>query len=574
MQSRFLRSSLSRTILTRIETGRLVLLSSLLGLLVGVLCIVLRFGLEQLAPLRGWLTGYTPPGIPGEGGLLMAFGEVTWWSLAVLPVAGGLYTWLIPALPGSAFSQLVRGYHARAQGLTQGLHFLEQCRTLLGLLVGYFSGLMVGRDSIYVMVGQMGSSLLERLTTLDATERRTLMLAGASAALGSVLHAPMAAAVLIAEVLYRRFEFEFEVLMSCVLASIVAYATYGLMYGFEPLISVSLPGIPAPTQVALYVVVTFMVTVVAWALLLACRVLPSVWSDGPHRPFWGAALGLLTALLVWLSGPQILSDGMGWFQVGLSGFLTLESTENGIWRWVLLALGARLALGGGVMPSVAAGGLLGIGLGQWLELDPAMAGLLGAVSFLTVTLNVPVGAALLAIAWAGDIVLPAALLAAGMAHLVSGESGIVPGQLSSRSSRKIHRSSEAFRIGPRRVIEADKDATDGVVDANNTVRTTAGKQVEAQTETVKTSEHSGASHEKVLLRRPIPASWQGVALKLLILPDEIEIVGLIRDGEVRIPRNSDVRLLEGDELFLLAFPEAYKALDVLWNLPNNSADQS
>lgn len=546
----------------RIETGRLVLLSGLLGLLVGALCVLLRFVLEWCAPLSLWLTGYAPPSTPGEGGLLMAFGEVHWYVLLVLPAAGALYSWLVPALPGAAFSQLVRGYHERGQWP----NLATQGRALLGLLIGYFSGLLVGRDSIFLLVGQVGSNLLGRLTSLDTVERRTLVLAGASAALGAVLHAPLAAAVLVAEVLYRRFEFEFEVLMSCVLASIVSYATYGLVFGFAPLLNVNNPQVPSAEQALLYIGVALLVTMVAWALLWACRVLPTSLTDGAWRPAMGAGLGLVMALLAWKVSLHVLGDGLGWYQVGLSGFLTTEGLEGGIWRWVLMALGARLAFGGGVFPSVAAGGLLGVGLGQWLGLDPVVAGLLGAVCFLTVTLNVPVASALLAIAWGGDVMLPVALLAAGIAHLVSGESGIVPGQISSRALSPVHRfSTEGAKISTRRIVSHLATAEvrgENVSNGNEITEDVANK---SSPSLPNPTEESPKEPQKELFRRAIPLSWQGVPLKLLALPAEIEVVGLVRAGEVRVPR-PEVRLVQDDELILLCVPAAYEALETLWGL--------
>ena len=50
------------------------------------------------------------------------------------------------------------------------------------------------------------------------------------------------------------------------------------------------------------------------------------------------------------------------------------------------------------------------------------------------------------------------------------------------------------------------------------------------------------------------------------LPPSVEVVGLLRDGQVMLPRRS-LRLLRGDEVMLLARPDAYAALDALLDLP-------
>ena len=541
------RTPIPRAVRLRLESGRVVVLSVLLGGMVGALCILLRLLLDLLRPLGAWLSGYAPPGTPGEGGLLMAFGNVAPLLLLLLPLAGAAYTWLVPAAPGGAFAQLVRGAHHPQRGGEGWPEPRAQVRTLLGTLLAYVSGLLVGRDSLFVLLGQLGTRVLGSLTRLDAGELRMLMLAGGAAGLGAVLHAPLAAAVLVAEVLYRRFEFEFEVLMPCVLASVAAYAVYGLAFGFAPLLRVPYGGqLPPLEQAPALLAVALAVTGAGWLLLHACRLLPASLTDGRWRPALGAAFGLVTAATALLATPTVLGDGSGWVQVGLSGFMGTDGGAQGLWRWLLLALGARLAFGGSVLPSVGIGGLLGVGLSHVLHTDPAVAGLIGAVAFLTVTLNVPLGATLLAVAWGGDAMLPLALLSAGLAHALSGEPGIIPGQLRSRADGVLAQTAggpvlpDTVRALPRRPTPAPGGLypPDPGADRN-------GRQ---------------------LYRRPVPSSWRGAKLKLLALPPEVEVVGIMRGGTVQLPR-PELRLADDDELIFLAQPGAYAALENMLRLP-------
>ncbi|EYB66665.1 hypothetical protein DEIPH_ctg079orf0052 [Deinococcus phoenicis] len=542
-----MRSPLPRAVLTRLETGRLVVLSVLLGTLVGGLCILLRLALDLLVNLGAEVTGYAPPGTPGEGGLLMAFGTALPWGMLALPVVGAVYAWLVPQDAGDPLAQLVRGAHARGQWPGP----LMQARTLAGTLLGYTAGLLVGRDAPFTMLGQLGTRLLRQATRLDTVETRTLTLAGAAAGLGTVLHAPLAAAVLIAEVLYRRFEFEFEVLMPCVLAAVAGYAVYGAAFGFTPLLSVEALQVPAFAQAPAFLGVALAVTLAAWASLFACRVIPERWTTGVWRPLAGGLFGLLTAAIAVWSTPAVLGDGAGWVQLGLSGFLGPEALGTGAWRWLLLALGARLAFGGGVLPSVGVGGLLGAGLGTVLGVDPATATLIGAVAFLTVTLNAPVAAALLAVAWGGDALLPASLLTAGLAHVLSGESGLLPGQVRSRGASAVHAGvpllPDGVRFVPRRAPAAP------------------GTPLHAPS----SSDEGGPvplASEQELYRRAVPQGWQGARLAVLALPPGVEVVGIVRDGTVRIPR-PELRLTADDELVFLARPDAYAALEGVLRLP-------
>lgn len=553
-----MRSPFPRAVLTRLETGRLVVLSVLVGALVGGLSIVLRLLLEAALRYGAVVTGYAPPGTPGEGGLLMAFGDALPWGLLALPVVGALYTWLVPAAGGDALGQLVGGYHARGQWPGPA----AQLRTLLGTVLAYGSGLLVGRDSAFTMTGQLGARLLGRFTRLDAVEARTLTLAGAAAALGAVLHAPLAAAVLIAEVLYRRFEFEFEVVMPCVLAAVAGTAVYGLAFGFTPLLSVPALGVPALGQVPALLGVALAATLAGYLSLLAVRAVPARWAEGRWRPLLGAGFGLATAALAVYATPGVLGDGSGWVQLGVSDFVGAEAGALGAWRWLLLALGARLAFGGGVLPSVGVGGLIGAGLGSVAGVDPALATVVGVVAYLTVTLNVPLAAALLAVAWGGEALLPSALLAAGLAHILSGTGGLLPGQVEARAQSGVHQGGpgligglaqlpDSVRFIPRRAPDTVPDAPAVPYD---------GALPTAETP----AEASGTERE--LYRRGVPPSWRGARLKLLSLPPGVEVVGIVRDGSVRLT-HPEMRLTPDDELVFLARPDAYAALEGLLRLP-------
>ncbi len=545
-----MRSPLPRAVLTRLETGRVVVLSVLLGALVGGLSILLRMSLDALLRWGSVLTGYSPPGTPGEGGLMMAFGEALPWGLLTLPVVGVAYTLLVPAAHGDALTQLVRGYHTRGQWPPLG----AQLRTLLGTGLAYGSGLLVGRDSAFTSVGQLGARLLGRVTRLDAVEVRTLTLAGAAAALGTVLHAPLAAAVLVAEVLYRRFEFEFEVVMPCVLAAVAGTAVYGLAYGFTPLLSFPDVGMPAASQLLPLLLVALVATLVGLLSLVAGRAIPDAWTTGWPRPVLGGVFGGLTAALAVFATPAVLGDGSGWVQLSAAGFVGAEGGLQGIWRWLLLALGARLAFGGGVLPSVGVGGLLGAGLGSVLGADTALSTMIGVVAFLTVTLNVPLAAALLAVAWGGEALLPTALVASGLAHALSGTAGLLPSQVASRAQSGVHLGGAALlpdtvRFIPRRAPDAPAVPYDALP-------TQAAASPDAET------------GGRELYRRGVPPGWRGARLKLLSLPPGVEVVGIVRDGTVRLPR-PELLLTPDDELVFLARPDAYAALEGLLRLPGS-----
>ncbi|WP_420596633.1 chloride channel protein [Deinococcus sp.] len=514
---------LTRTVRRRLETGRLVLYSLLAGVLVGVLGTLLRLTLTQVVKLGGLLTGYSPPGTPGEGGLLMAFGDTLPVGLLGLPLVAVLAAWLTRASPSDPLSEIVTAYHRRG-----GTRLDTQLRLLTASLLGYGVGLPIGRDASFTALGGASSRLLSRLTRLSVAEDRTLTLASVAAALGLVLHAPLAAAVLMAEVLYRRFEFEFEVLMPCVLAAVSGYAVYGLAFGFSPLFDVPAVQVPSALQLPLYAAIALATTLAAWVGVWLSRLWPQRWLGGWVRLVWAGLFGLAVAAVAYLATPSVLTGGAGWAQLSLSGFLGSEALTDGGWKWLLLALGVRLGFGGGVLPSIATGALIGVGLNATLPgpLDPAVCALVGAVAYLTVTLNTPVAATLLAAAWGTDALLPAALISSSLAHLLSGQLGYVDGQLSDR------RAAEMQVITPTTTILAAAPPP---------------------------------SSQEALYRVEVPLSWLGARLQLVSLPAGAQVVGLER-GESVLSATPELKLQSGDVLDIVATNAAFEALRELLNL--------
>ncbi|WP_425147614.1 chloride channel protein [Deinococcus sp.] len=552
-----MRSPLPRTILTRLETGRLVLYSLLAGGLVGLLGTAWRTVLEGALNLGALLLGYRPPGAAGEGGLLMAFGDTLPAALLLLPVCGAIYAVLMRGRASEPLNALVAGYHARGDWKDP----LLRGRALLATLIGQGSGLLVGRDSSFVALGGVAALLLGRVARIDASERRVLTLACVAAAIGLVLHAPLAAAVLMAEVLYRRFEFEFEVLMPCVLAAVCASAVSGLLSGFDPLFS--LPGslTPSAPQLPLYLLLAAAITLLSLLLtqvtgltarLLAWPALQRGWlARWPLRALLGATFGLITALIAVYSTPTVLGGGSGWLQLGVSGFLGGEAGGMAAWRWLLMALGAQVALGGGVLVSAATGGLLAVGLASWLgglglNLDSSVCALIGAATFLTVTLNIPVAAALLAVTWGGDALLPVALASTGLAHALSGEASLLPGQVRRRANSRVHApgaSAVLSRIAaPLRPLVALPAAA-----------TTEAPELPGSAPLP-----PSAAPVRQLYRQEVPRSWLGARLNVLTLPEQVELVGVVREGQARLSA-PELRLSAGDELLLLATPGEFQA---------------
>ena len=69
----------------------------------------------------------------------------------------------------------------------------------------------------------------------DVAQRRVIMAAGMGAGIAAIFRAPLAGALFAAEVLYYSPDFESEVIIPAGLASVAAYCTFGLAFGWDPL---------------------------------------------------------------------------------------------------------------------------------------------------------------------------------------------------------------------------------------------------------------------------------------------------------------------------------------------------
>ena len=65
------------------------------------------------------------------------------------------------------------------------------------------------------------------------------MAAGMGAGVAAIFRAPLAGALFAAEVLYRSPDFESEVIIPAGLASVTAYCTFGLVFGWDPLVRIA-----------------------------------------------------------------------------------------------------------------------------------------------------------------------------------------------------------------------------------------------------------------------------------------------------------------------------------------------
>ena len=259
-------------------------------------------------------------------------------------------------------------------------------------------GSPLGREGAPREIGALLAGWLSHAAGLTTEESRVMVACGAGAGLAAVYNVPLAGALFVSETLLRSFHpaLLMPALATSVTAAMVAWIGLG--------------------NQTPYVLSTYSIdaSLVAWAIVagpifgfagfwyarlaaVAGRLAP----DGWHR----IVLCLLAFLAIGVAAmiyPQVLGNGRGPTQLGLSGDLTLELAA------ILLVLklaattaSLRAGAAGGMMtPGVAIGALLATVLGRvWsLVLPGAPAGafaIVGATAFLASSMSMPLTAIVL-----------------------------------------------------------------------------------------------------------------------------------------------------------------------------------
>ncbi len=178
--------------------------------------------------LLGNLLGIVLPtnGAPFGPGIAWSTNPLGVVALPALLVAGGLGAGVIamrwaPEVEGHGTDQSIRAFHrgrGRIRYRTPPLKFLASVLTL-------GTGGSGGREGPTAQIGSGIASFLANPLRLSTQERRVATMAGVGAGIGAIFRAPFGAALLSSEILYLS-DFEPEVIMPSIIASVISYAIF------------------------------------------------------------------------------------------------------------------------------------------------------------------------------------------------------------------------------------------------------------------------------------------------------------------------------------------------------------
>jgi chloride channel protein, CIC family len=432
--------------------GRWIFIYVVIGVLAGVASIVFNY-LCQLGMhlFLDQMAGFRPPASSGDSSLFTATQTPhNRWILLFLPSLGGLIGgWLVytfaPETAGGGIDPTIDAYHNQAGFIRGRVPFIKTFASVLTITTGG-SG---GREGPISQIGAgLGSYLGTRLKLTDR-ERRIMLAAGMGAGVGSIFRAPLAGALFAAEVLYRDPEFESEVIIPAGIASVVAYCSFCLVFGWGSLFRSENLVFQNPLELIPYIVLAFVV-VGGGILYVKCfygmkRLFNAIRVPNHVKP----AIGGLCTGAVGFFLPQTLAFGYGYAQMAIEGQLPILFLLG-------LALGKILTTsfsigsggsGGLFGPSIIIGGAFGGIVGKFFHAlmpgvvtQPAAFVIVGMGGFFTAVSTVPISTIIFVSETTNSyyLLLPS-LLVCSLSYLLSRKWAIYENQVRNKLDSKAHR---------------------------------------------------------------------------------------------------------------------------------------
>lgn len=396
-------------VLAERQYGGFLVLAALVGVVVGVGTAGLVWLLEGihlvLAPLfaeegRGWVFLTIPTGL-----------MLAWWiARQFAPEVAG------DGVPEAAAALAVHGGQMR--GRVVPLKMLATAVTL-------GSGGSAGREGPIVQIGSAIGSWVSRRFKLGEDQVRSLVAAGAGAAIGASFNAPIAGMLFALEVILVSFALRH--MSAIVIASVTAAVTSQSLVGEELVLRADFYRLQSFSELILYGIMALVIVALGWVFITLLDRVEGLAARNERR--WGPArplvAGLVVAALVFVE-PRLFGTG----QEVTSELLTRASTD--LW-WVLalLALGKAVATsltissgasGGAFMPSLFMGAAMGAGFATlaqpfWTgaEITPGAFAVVGMAAMFAVVARAPLTSILIVFEITGareyQLILPLMLAA-------------------------------------------------------------------------------------------------------------------------------------------------------------------
>lgn len=379
----------------------------------------------------------------------------------ILPGLGALLACLVarrfaPSASGHGTDTVISAYHHSATDLPVAVAPVKVIAS--SLVIG--TGGSAGAEGPITQIGAVCGTAVARLFKLSAYERRILLAAGMAAGIGAIFRAPMAGALFAAEIFYRGFDLEGDVLIPSMVASTISYMTFACVFGWDPVFYTPQEFFDSPIKFLCYTLLAFIIAAAVRFNILFFRQTEIAFRRMKLKYWQKPMIGGLLVGVIGLFFPQILSSGYGYIQQTLqSNQAVLDSTYFGhhivivlISLGILKAISTSFSVGsggsGGMLgPALFSGAMYGAGIGalfDWLfpelQISIANCAMIGMAGYLTAAVRTPLAAILMVSEFTGNhnLLLPA-MWVCGFSFLLTPGWTLYKSQVRDRDSSPVHR---------------------------------------------------------------------------------------------------------------------------------------
>ncbi len=379
------------------------------------------------------------------------------WSIPyyVLPpigafIAGILVYKFAPEAAGAGENAAIDAFHKKTGNIRARVAVIKLVST--SFIVG--SGGSAGREGPLGQISGSIASWFSSKLNLGEKDRRTLIVCGIAAGIGSIFKAPLGGALFATEVLYKR-DHEVGVLIYSFISSLTAFMVFGSVYGLDVIFVTQKVGFGHPIFIASYVVLGVFASIMGLAFIKSLNTVNHYFSRFSIPNYLKPALGGLFMGVVAYFSPQSIGVGYEWIQEMIFSELTLTVI-------VVLLVGKILATsftigsggsGGLFAPSLVIGAAVGALFAEIFSLFFPQFGLYeafvlaGMAAFITAVAKTPVSAIILMVEIAHSYqLLPGLMVAVIVAYILTGKESIYPAQVENRLQSPTLRGELAINI--------------------------------------------------------------------------------------------------------------------------------
>jgi chloride channel protein, CIC family len=429
-----------------------------IAILIGIVC-----GLSALALLEvirimtqvtlGYIAGYTPPFAGGEGGPANLVLPARRYLIPAVTALGGLAGGLIiyffaPEAAGVGTDAAIKAFHRGGANIRSRVPLIKLLTSAITIGTGGTSG----REGPIAQIGAGAGSALANLFKLDKRSREIALAAGLGAGIASIFKAPLAGAIISAEIFYTR-DFEVDALIPGFVASVVGYSIVGYAIGWQPIFTtnVSPTEFRNPFSLPFYALLGVLCAILTRVLIRIYYTTTSTFRKWKVPLYVKTTVGGLATGLIGLIFLSVLGTGYGWTQIALDGNFSLFPPLLILAAVVAEMFSLSFTLGsggsGGVFgPSIVIGGLLGTTVGYGLNMvfpavvpNPSDFAIVGMMAFFAADGKAPISTIVLVAEMSGGYgLLAPSMFAVAPAFLLSGDRSVFPSQVPTRFESPAH----------------------------------------------------------------------------------------------------------------------------------------